>query len=114
MQPDAYAPIDAALQAITAIETFTSGRSGDDYLHDPLLRSGVERQLLIIGEAMNQLRRVDPETAEHITGLGPAIGLRNVLAHSYATVDDDVIWRTVTNDLPSLRADLVRAKTPGV
>lgn len=37
----------------------------------------------------------------------PAIGLRNVLIHGYAMVDDGLVWCTVANDLPTLRERVV-------
>jgi hypothetical protein len=36
------------------VDDFTRGKSADDYANEPLLRSGVERQLEIVGEALSQ------------------------------------------------------------
>lgn len=106
MQPDSQALLVDAATAIAAIGEFTSGKGADDYLADVLLRSAVERQLRITGETLSQIRRKDPETAAAIPGTIEAIGLRNVHAHSYGTVDDDIVWRTITDELPALRASL--------
>lgn len=67
----------------------------------------MERQLEIIGEALNSLRRVDAETASTFPDLARIIGLRNVLAHGYAIVDDHVVWAAASSRVPELRARIV-------
>jgi uncharacterized protein with HEPN domain len=71
-----------------------------------MVRSAVERQLVIIGEALNQLSRGDPAIAAKVNDHRRIIGLRNILVHSYARVDDRVIWSIVTDKLPRLHRDV--------
>lgn len=52
--------------AAEKIQRFTKGKAESDYLADELLQSGTERQFEIIGEAIGQLHKLDPETAENI------------------------------------------------
>ncbi|MGH8930183.1 MAG: HepT-like ribonuclease domain-containing protein [Egibacteraceae bacterium] len=66
-------------------KTFPTTRATTYYV---LLRSGVERQLEIVGEALNQLAKVDAELAGRVPELGDIVGFRNILAHGYAVVDD--------------------------
>ncbi len=73
---------------------------------DPLLRSDVERQLEIIGEALNQLAKIDPDKATTITDYRRIIALRNVLVHGYARVDRQVIWNIIERSLPVLRREV--------
>ena len=94
--------------ACQAMEQFTAGKSLDDYQADLLLRSGVERQLTIIGEALNQALRVDPTLAGKITCARQIIGFRNVVVHGYSTIEDETVWGILQNDLPTLH-DEVRA-----
>jgi uncharacterized protein with HEPN domain len=68
-----------------------------------MVRSAVERQFEIIGEALAGLKRVDPETASLIPDLVRIIGFRNVLIHGYAAVDDRLVWGIVEADLQPLR-----------
>ncbi|HEY4079526.1 MAG TPA: HepT-like ribonuclease domain-containing protein [Burkholderiaceae bacterium] len=51
------------------VRRFVQGKSFDDHLSDEVLRSAVERQLEIVGEALNQLRRADPATAALVPNL---------------------------------------------
>jgi uncharacterized protein with HEPN domain len=71
-----------------------------------MLRSAVERQFEIIGEALSQLARSSPVLAARIPELRRIIGFRNALIHGYDQIDDDGVWRAIGTDLPALRADV--------
>jgi hypothetical protein len=60
--------------AASRISSFVAGLTTETYVTDDLHRSAVERQLLIVDEALNNLRRVDPETAGKIPDLVRIIG----------------------------------------
>ncbi len=104
MRPDATALLWDVRGAAQQIAEFIAGLHEDGYLADSLRRSAVERQLEIIGEALKNLRGVDPETAALIPDLSRIVGLRNVLAHGYAVVDDRVVWAAASQHVPALRA----------
>jgi uncharacterized protein with HEPN domain len=93
-------------QAADKIARFCKGRRFEDYQGDELLRSAVERQFEIMGEALTQLARHDPDVAERIKDYRKIIAFRNILIHAYATVDDRIVWGVVEGDLPELRASL--------
>jgi uncharacterized protein with HEPN domain len=57
-----------------------------------MLRSAVERQLTIAGEALTQLARTDFATASRFTDYKRIIAFRNVLVHGYAEIDDSIVW----------------------
>jgi len=82
--------------------TFAKGKTFAQYQVDDLLRSAIERQLTILGEALSQLRQVDNETACAIPELARVVGFRNVLVHGYATVDDRIVWGIVESNLAPL------------
>lgn len=97
-----------ARHAANRIARFTAERSFEDYLADEMLRSAVERQFEIIGEAFAGLRRVDPDLAASITSLPRIVAFRNVLIHGYATVDDRLVWSVVQGKLTELLGLLAR------
>lgn len=61
MEHDPKGYVFDILQACKHIQQFTAGKNFDDYRSDILLKSAVERQLTIIGEAINKLRREAPD-----------------------------------------------------
>lgn len=97
-------------QATERIAAFTQGKRLQDYKADALLRSGVERQFEIVGEALNRLKKVDPEIVAQITDYRRIIGFRNVLAHGYDVVSDDTTWDIVQNKLATLRQEIAALK----
>jgi uncharacterized protein with HEPN domain len=95
-----------ALVACDLLQSFTAGKSYADYEADALLRSGVERQFEIIGEALNNLSKLDIELAAAIPELPRIVAFRNILIHGYATVDDALVWQVLVDKLPALQRTL--------
>lgn len=62
-----------AAQAADHVAEFVRGKTFADHSDDLLLRSGVERQLEMVGEALNQLSRVDSILSTRIPELGSAL-----------------------------------------
>ena len=71
-----------------------------------MLRSAVERQFEIIGEAMTQLARTDELVVDQISQYQRVIAFRNVLIHGYADVDDRLVWDVVKANLPTLKREV--------
>ena len=95
-----------AREAAEVIAAVTAGKSFADFDRDIVLRSAVERQFEIIGEALAQLARIDAAMALKVPDLRQIIAFRNVLIHGYATVDPARVWRVIEDNLPPLRAAL--------
>ncbi len=91
MHADAGKLLWDAQQAADRIARFTANKEFADYEADELLRSAVERQFEIIGEAFNRLTKVDALIADQIPDLPRIIAFRNVLIHGYATVDNRLV-----------------------
>lgn len=102
MQPESPARIWEAREAASAICRFVEGRTFEEYSADFVLRSAVERQFIIVGEALNQLRRTDSDTAATVPDLPQIVAFRNVLVHGYAVVRDATVWDVAKNGLPEL------------
>lgn len=77
-----------ALNACQAISSFTNGKDFAEYERDLLLRSGVERQLEIVGDALNKALSSDPSIVKLVPDVRRIIGLRNRIIHGYDTVDN--------------------------
>jgi len=102
MQPESPALIWDARRAAGRVLEFVADRSWDDYQQDVMLRSAVERQFQIIGEALNRLSKADPATADRITDLARIVAFRNVLVHGYAQIDDALVWEVASTRVPDL------------
>jgi uncharacterized protein with HEPN domain len=85
-----------------AIFSFCAERTFDDYQENAMLRSAVERQFEIIGEALNQLSKTSPDIVERIPDYKEIISFRNVLIHGYAAIDNATAWNAVKFDLLGL------------
>jgi uncharacterized protein with HEPN domain len=106
MRRDPRAYLWDARRAAALILAFVEHKDFHEYVTSPLLHSAVERQFEVIGEALNQLSRVDPDLAACVPDLAELVGFRNLLIHGYAVVDHAVVWEAVTTELPALAAVL--------
>ena len=96
------------LQACRLLEEFTSGKSLADFERDAMLRSAVERQFEIIGEALRLAIREEPDLAGLISDSSRIVAFRNRLIHGYAGVLSDVGWGILETNLPTLRMEVTR------
>jgi uncharacterized protein with HEPN domain len=92
--------------ASARIDRFVANKSLDDYLKDELVRSGVEWQFEIIGEAMTRLIKQAPLIAAKITDHRKIAGFRNALIHGYDSIDDETSWGIITQKLSVLQLEL--------
>jgi uncharacterized protein with HEPN domain len=113
MQLEARKYLHDMQRAADSLEEFTSGKSLEDYQSDALLRSAVERQFEIIGEAMSRLAKLDPQIAAQIRDYQRIIAFRNILIHGYAEVDNQIVWGVLVRNLPPLRQDVEDLLTEG-
>ena len=108
MQLEAKKLLEDIRQACEEILVFTDGKTFQDYKQDRLLRSGVERQFEIIGEALNRLVKTDPDVVNQVSYYKRIISFRNILIHGYDLVEDAVVWDVVAEDLPLLHSQVVK------
>jgi uncharacterized protein with HEPN domain len=95
-----------ALEACKAIETFVANATFANYEKDLLLRSAVERQFEIIGEALHQAEIGEPGLTDQVPELHRIVGMRNRIIHGYDSVDDELLWQTVRHNIPPLTEHL--------
>lgn len=84
---------------------FVHGKSRADLDTDRMLQLALTRALEITGEAASQLPREQQTLHIGIPWL-QMISLRNRLIHSYASVDLDILWQIIVQDLPPLISEL--------
>ena len=106
MRPESLKLLEDMRQAARSVATIVAGKSIDDYRAQLPLRWAVERGFEIVGEALSQLRKIDPTTAESITDWRAIISFRNILIHAYAVVNADKTWDIAINELPVLIREL--------
>jgi uncharacterized protein with HEPN domain len=105
MRPrDVRIPLHAMLAAADAISSFIDDRTFEEYSSDLMLRSAVERQFEILGEAMSRALRVDPGLAVRFDEARGVVDFRNVIAHGYDSLSHRTVWEVATGHLPQLRA----------
>ena len=92
------------LLSIEAIEEFLIDFDFFQYQNDLKTKSAVERQLGIIGEAVNKLAKEEPNI--ELQNSREIVNLRNRIIHSYDSIDDSIIWAIKTNHLPILKYEI--------
>jgi uncharacterized protein with HEPN domain len=97
------------LESIRGIEKAIAGKTFRDYQRSWLLRSAIERGIEVISEASRHLGR-DLKAQHEDVRWEDIAGIGNILRHEYQHVDAAIIWKTVKNDLPSLKDALLALK----
>lgn len=99
--------LDMALQAVGKVQ----GKTRRDFDGDDNLRLALAYLLQSIGEAA---RRVSQpfQTAHPAVPWKAIVGMRHKVVHDYMNVDEDVVWRTATQELSPLVAELERLVPP--
>lgn len=100
--------LEDILNSILEIESFfeTRPKRYDTYLSDVCLRRAVERNITIIGEAMNRLLQLAPEI--EITAARKIVDTRNYVIHGYDRVTDDIMWGIIMRHLPVLKSEVTK------
>jgi len=76
------------------------------YQENKLLRRGIEREIEIIGEAMNRILKIEPDI--NIVNARRIVDARNWVIHGYDKVDDVIIWGIVIKHLPMLKNEIIK------
>lgn len=95
------------LQSINEVESYFEGKPKmfEAYLNDVRTKRAVERNIEIIGEAVNRILKIDSDA--DINNARKIIGARNRIAHGYDEISDDLVWSIVINHLPKLKSELL-------
>lgn len=99
--------LDAALEA----ESFIEGKNRSDLSNDRKLELALVKCVEIIGEAASS---VSKETRDNFPQIPwpDIIGMRNRLIHAYFEINLDILWNTLTDDLPPLIDEIKKIIPP--
>ena len=103
MRHDALAYLSDIIESCDAISAALLGLGLGEYKRTRLVRSSVEREFIIIGEAISALSHAAPDAFAAITRARRIVDFRNQLTHEYATVDDTLVWAIADRDVRVLR-----------
>lgn len=93
------------LMAIELIDKFTIDIADFySYENDLKTQSAVERQLAIIGEVLNKLKKIEPNL--EIENAKQIIGFRNRLIHAYDSIDNSIVWAIINRHLKKLKDEI--------
>lgn len=90
------------LESVNLIESFVEGMDYNEFLDDPKTQSAVIRQFEIIGEAVKKLDATITDAYPEVDWTAIA-GMRDLLIHHYFGVDLDIVWQSLSIDLPRFK-----------
>jgi uncharacterized protein with HEPN domain len=94
-----FLDIESVIMEIESIKT----KSDNNFMifkADIILRRAIERDLEILGEAIKKIIELNP-TIE-ISSVKNIVGLRNIIAHAYDSIEPEMIWAIIQKDIPKL------------
>ena len=96
------------LEAIDNIRDYTAGMNLDAFMADRKTRDAVIRNLEVIGEACNNISKNHTDFASRHAAIpwSFAYEMRNAPSHGYFVVDQKIVWQTILQDLPHLKAQI--------
>jgi uncharacterized protein with HEPN domain len=97
------------VRSIDEIHEFSNGLAVEDfklYLSNKMMRRAIERDLIIIGEAMHDIVKVDHTRVMRIKNSRRVVELRNDVVHSYDDLANEKIWQFIWTELPYLRKEV--------
>lgn len=99
--------IESIISELESLKKLTENNF-NKFKDETLLKRAAERDLEIIGEALNKLLKENP--AVNISSAKKIIVLRNLIIHSYDSIDDEIIWGILQNDIPILKEEIEKLK----
>jgi uncharacterized protein with HEPN domain len=106
MARDLSAYLQDIHDACVPIKEVTEAVSLEEYQARRVIRSSVEREFIIIGEALRRISALDERLIHYISNSRAIIDFGNLLAHDYGAVDDDSVFGLVHSDLIVLQDEV--------
>ena len=102
MRPESVGLLVDIRNAASYVINDTADVSFEAFVRDQRLRQSVLYSFMVIGEALNRLRRRDAELARGISDIDEVVAMRNVVIHGYDITDFAIVWRAIKEKLPAL------------
>lgn len=91
--------------AASSIDDYLEGRRiFSEYKASKIKRRAVERELEIIGQAMNNLLKINPLVSLSYSRI--IVDLRNRISHAYDSINDTIVWKVIMKDIPVLLTEV--------
>ena len=94
------------IDCINKIEIITQDLSYENYLEDWIKQDAILRNIEIIGEAISHIEDELKLKYPDVSWI-QAKGMRNFLVQEYFKVDHDAVWKTLNEDLPNLKLQIL-------
>ena len=95
--------VESIILEIEAIKTKTDNNC-NVFKSDIILQRAIERDLEILGESIKNITEISPII--QISSIKNIIGLRNIIAHAYDSVEPEMIWAIIQKDIPKLSNEI--------
>ncbi|OGY54755.1 MAG: hypothetical protein A2951_01995 [Candidatus Buchananbacteria bacterium RIFCSPLOWO2_01_FULL_56_15] len=102
--------LDDIKTAIDKIDRYSKGLSFDLFSRDNLVVDAIVRNLGVIGEAAKNIPNDFKEEHQDIPW-NKIAGMRNIIVHEYFSVDAEILWKTIKQDIPELKKLIDRVKS---
>jgi uncharacterized protein with HEPN domain len=103
MERDTNTYLYEIMQSCQNIQNFINDLDFQAYSVNLLIKSAVERQFIIIGEALNRIKQSAPTIYQQVPEADRIIGFRNIIVHGYDIVSDQLVWQIIQSHLVELR-----------
>jgi uncharacterized protein with HEPN domain len=99
--------IESIIQEIEKVKQLTENNF-NTFRSEILYQRAIERDLEIIGEAIRKMIEIDPNI--QISSAKNIIGLRNIISHAYDSVEPELLWGIIQNNIPVLNKEVILLK----
>jgi uncharacterized protein with HEPN domain len=99
--------IESIIQEIEKVKQLTKNNF-NTFRSEILYQRAIERDLEIIGEAIRKMIEIDPNI--QISSAKNIIGLRNIISHAYDSVEPELLWGIIQNNIPVLYKEVILLK----
>ncbi len=105
MRNDDRVRIMHMIDSAESLAQFIAGRKRADLDTDRMLLFAIVRAIELVGEAASKVTNETRDTVPDVPWTA-IVGMRNRLIHGYFDIDSDVVWKTVTDEIPALLRSL--------